>query len=122
MPPTPSKGRLTDKAALVKNETFTSRVSMGAVVVALNMMNEYEKNFAHPLRFSLATGVLSDPIAQGRRMAAVVLTNSTVADLATNPNPTSTTNNQLDEAIVDSLTENWNALAGVQEEIQFPGQ
>ncbi len=108
MPP-----RLSDRAVLVTDPSFTARVAMGAVTVALAVIGEPEDAANRPLRVNFASAVLADPLKQGARLTAVVLASESVATLALSKNPNAQASEELDTAVMARLRETWDALSGV---------
>ena len=107
--------RLSDRVVLVTEVAFAARVAMAAVIVAVDVAQEPAGTPHRPLRTSLASAVLSDPIAQGRRLAAVVLADDPLSDQAIGRPTDPAAIAALDAAIVARLRATWNVLAGVTE-------
>lgn len=105
--------QLADKVLLVTNATFTGRVAMAAVVIALEVITEPMDTYARPLRVNFASAILGDPMRQGTRLAAVVVSDGALAVLALVSNPTAIEVENLDTAIIERLRMTWNAMSGV---------
>lgn len=107
--------RLPDRVTLVTEVAFAARVAMAAVIVAIDAVGEPANTPHRPQRVTLASSVLSDPIAQGRRLAAVILADDALSDQAVARPTEATAVAALDAAIIARLRATWNVSAGVTE-------
>lgn len=106
---------LPDRVILVTEAAFAARVAMAAVIVSIGVVREPTATPFRPQRASLASSVLSDPIAQGRRLAAVVLADDGLSNQAFARPTDASAIAALDTAIITRLRDTWNVCAGVTE-------